>query len=282
MAPSSDRKKLEERRMTGPSSITIVTSEDGGPIRRINNGRGHAPRGSEPSLKASGWGMPWESVQAELSTIDLAEVGSPIIRVLAQPHRLELPVVGLRRPLIYFPDLHLTVEDSFLRSLGQKPFGRAIIEWKPDRDRPLPPRTLIVEVKDDGDRRKDDPFYREKLRLARETYALMGYVFVEILRSRDIDCVNLRNVREILLDKSTVVSALDVGRAVRHLRSVGSSGTLAGLIDALGGGSNGKATASALHVRRIVSIDLSQPLCGSSPVYLVRPFEAGGCSDTQN
>jgi hypothetical protein len=218
--------------------------------------------------------MPWESEKAELPTLLLAEVGSPVIALLAQPHRLEMRVVGLRKPLVYYPDVLLTVEESFLRLLfEQVPFGRAILEWRPDPNRRPSPRTLVVEVKDDNDRRRNKPAYMEKLRLAREVYCMEGMSFIEIVRSTDIDCANIRTVKDILLDKSTIITPVAVGRVTRYLRAIGGRGTLGGVEDALGGGAWAKAAVRALHVRRFISIDLLEPLSPESSVWLVRPYE---------
>lgn len=258
-----------------PPPATIIRSEDGGPLRRIINGRAVKPTGVEPCIKAGYRGMPWESEKAELPALMLAEVGSPIIDLLAQPHRLEMSVVGQSRPMAYLADLQLTVEESFARLLTKgAPFGRAIVEWMPDPKQRPRPRTLVVEVKDDADRRKDDPYYMEKLRLARKAYALAGYGFIQIVRSRDIACVDMRIFNDVWLDRRTHVTAIDVGYAVRYLRSHDGVGTRGGLIDALGGGPRAKARASALHVRRIVSIDLRGPLCESTVVRLIRPFQS--------
>ncbi|MGN6304197.1 MAG: hypothetical protein ACTHNH_05235 [Mesorhizobium sp.] len=229
-------------------------------------------------MKAGGRGMPWESEKAEFPALLLAEVGSPVIDLLAQPHRLEMSVVGRRQRMVYFPDLLLTVEEGFLHLLTKGvPFGRAVVEWRPDPRRCPHPSKLVVEVKDDADGRMNDPIYREKLRLAREVYAIAGYSFIQIVRSVDIDCVDRRIINDVLLDKRTVITASEVGRAVRYLRSQGGRGTLGGLIDVLGGGTLARAVAKALHVRRILSIDLTGPLQHSSWVWLIRPYGLEGC-----
>lgn len=111
--------------------------------------------------------MPWESFKCELPALELAEIASPVVSLLAQPHRLELYVRGRSRPLTYFPDLELTVEASlFDRLLDKEPFAQALLQWRPGpRSQLANYRKVIVEVKDDADRRNEDREYQTKLRL---------------------------------------------------------------------------------------------------------------------
>ena len=67
----------------------IVSSTDGGPLRQMVKGRSTKVTGAFVSFKAGSRSMPWESKDCELPAIELAEVASPVVRLLAQP-RLEL------------------------------------------------------------------------------------------------------------------------------------------------------------------------------------------------
>jgi hypothetical protein len=220
--------------------------------------------------------MPWESEKAELPALMLAEVGSPVISMMAQPHRVEMDVNEQTRPLIYQADLFLKVEESFAMALRKGvPFGHAMVAWRPDPTRRPCPVNIVVEVKNDGDRRRSDPTYRAKLSLAKDVYARENIDFFEIVRSRDIDCIDMRQIRAIFLDNKTTISAVDVGRAVRYLRQAGGIGKLGELLKCLGSGAAARAIANALHIRRCISIDLRQPRDDSAEVTLIRPFGIG-------
>ncbi len=211
--------------------------------------------------------MPWESVRCELPMLRLAELGSPIVSLLCQPHRLEMEVTGRPRPLIYFPDLLLTVERSFADALSQgAPFGSAILEWRPDAVLQNQVCKLVVEVKDDDDPRNEDDEYQNKLDLARELYRKMGMSFVTVLRSRDLECVDLQRLEEIALDSLTSVNDHDIHTAGSCFGSDAKSdfGTL---VEVLGGGHIGRAKAIALHVRRVISIELKLPLSQTTAVW---------------
>jgi hypothetical protein len=216
--------------------------------------------------------MPWESMKCELPALELAEVASPVVSLMAQPHRLELFVRRRRDPLNYFPDLELTVESSlYSRLMAAQPFAQAMLQWRPDQGGSIGYRTVVVEVKDDDDPRNDDAEYQRKLCLAAKVYRGLGIGFLVIVRSRDLACVDLNLVREIALENYTAVSSIDVGICIRWLSSSGGVGRLGGLVTRLGGGATGREKAAALHVRRVVSVDLSQGFLPSTPVSLMRP-----------
>ena len=215
--------------------------------------------------------MPWESMNCELPALELAEVASPVVSLMAQPHRLEMFVRRRREPLSFFPDLELTVEASaYNRLMSSQPFAEALLEWRPDQAGSSGYRTIMVEVKDDDDPRNDDAEYQRKLRLASEVYHGLGIGFLVIVRSRDLACVDLDLVREIALENYTAVSSIDAGICIRWLSGLGGVGRLRDLVTRLGGGATGREKAAALHVRRVISIDLRQGYLPSTPVSLMR------------
>lgn len=249
----------------------IVRSTDGGPLRQMVKGRSTKPTGTFVSIKAGSRAMPWESMKCELPVLELAEVSSAVVDLLAQPHRLELYLRGKRRPWVYFPDLELTVEPALRSSLVKKaPFAQALLDWRPGRQRNGACRKIVVEIKDDQDPRNDDPDYQTKLRLAASVYRKIGIDFVTVIRSRDIECVNLRLVHNMALDRYTAVSNVDIDRSIRYLSASGGIGTYGGLVEELGGGSLGRARAAALHVRRIVSVSVGWNLDADTAVSLFR------------
>ncbi len=248
----------------------IVSSADSGPLRRIINGRALKPTGTFISLKAGSRAMPWESEKCELPVLELAEYSTRIISLLSQPHRLELFVKGGAQPLLYFPDLEVTVEDDFLQDLRSgMPFSEAALLWRPKRNRNTAKQRLVLEIKDDNDRRNDDPVYQRKLELAREVYSKIGIHFLTIKRSKDIDCGAMRILREVLMDRYTRVTPVDLDAVTTHLDEAGGLTSFDGLVDSLGGGIAGRAKALALHFRRAVSIDFFATACLTRPVRLV-------------
>jgi hypothetical protein len=248
----------------------LTELEDGSPIRPSRPGRGQHSTGTFVSLKAGGRAMPWESEKAELPAITLCEVSSPVMRLLAQPHCLEMRVKGRPRPLIYFPDLLATVDRAFAETLeAGRPFALAASEWQPAPGQFRGTRQLVVEVKDDDDPRNDDDEYEAKLELAAEIYRRLGLCFLTIVRSDDLDCGYPSTITDIAIDRFTRVSTSDVSRATACIGANGGSAPLKEVSAAMGEGVLGRAKLSALHVRRVVSIDVSKPLQPSSPVQLV-------------
>lgn len=250
----------------------IVRSDDGGPFRQIGTAGSTKPTGSFVSRKGGSRSMPWESMGAELPALELAEAASPVVSLMAQPHRLELFVRRQRHPLIYFPDLELTIESSvYSRLMEKQPFAQALLEWRPDPHRSAGYRTVVVEVKDENDPRNDDAEYQRKLYLAGKVYRGIGIGFLVIVRSRDLACVDLDLVRAVADKNYTEVSPVDVDMCVRCLSDSAGIGRLGDLVTLWGDSVTGREKAAALHVRRIISIDLSRGFLPSTPVSLLYP-----------
>lgn len=216
--------------------------------------------------------MPWESMKCELPFMQLSEAASPVVSLLAQPHRLEMFMRWRRDPLIYFPDLELRVEVSFFEMLASKdlPFGRALLEWRPEKGRQLGHRTIVIEIKDDDDPRNNDPDYQRKLSLAKRVYAGLGMGFLVVQRPRDLACVDLDLIQHVALCNYVEVSTADEYACTRWLSDRSGTGRLGDLVAQLGGGLTGRDKAAALHVRRVISIDLARGLLPSTPVTLLR------------
>lgn len=247
----------------------IVAADNGGPKRLIISGRRTTPTGTFVSLKAGSRAMPWESVHCELPMLEICEVASPIFSLMAQPHRLEMRVKGQWGPLIYYPDLLVQAASDFVESVvSGEPFVLAARRWRPSGSR-AKPRTLIIEVKDDADCRNSDLEYQDKLKLARQVYESIGYGFITVVRSRDIECADHGTTSSIVLDRFTSVSTRDVERAFGCIDAHGGQASLDDVAEVLGGGPFGKAKAAALHVRRTLCIDLSGPLGAHSGVRMV-------------
>ncbi len=258
----------------GQVAATIVWSKTGGALRTIINGRRNIATGIFVAIKGKHLPMPWESEDCELPILELAEFGSPIYSLMAQPHRLEIHRSDGMAPLVYFPDLMISADGGFVDSVtSETPFGRAVLEWDPTRTAGRP-RALVIEVKSDNDRRLKEPDYDHKLKLAEQAYHRKGLGFLTIKRTRDIDCVDFRPIREILQHKRTVVRTADLNAAYACAGPSGSRTQAGRVVEALGGGDLGWAKLSALHVRRILSVDVTRGFLPSSPVAILDDGEA--------
>ncbi len=265
MAKGYERLKREVELLELRTFARIEYMRDGGPIIDLITGREPHVVGVTTCIKAGMRSMPWESVGSEKPMIKLCEAASPVLRLLAQPHELFMKVTGQARELMYRPDLLLTVDSTVVRKVGEGvPFSHAVTDWRP------PDRThdvrLVVEVKDDADPRIDDPVYALKLELARQVYESINWHFITVMRSIDIDNSSInRSVREICLDHDASISPGDIDR-VRAVFARNSQPMLIELMLELGGGGRSRAKCAALHVRRIISIDMSYDLRPEAPV----------------
>ncbi|QRM45849.1 hypothetical protein [Rhizobium sp. BG4] len=266
MLTSIRRKVRSDQQAEGPRPIArVLTSPDGGPVRRIVNGRQTKYTGFFISIKGGFAQQPWESRHGEKPAMVLAEVSGRVVSLLAQPHRLEIFIKEQKAPLRYFPDLQLKVHPSFLADLRAGiPFSTAALA--PTQDEPDEKLiTLIIEIKDDRDRRQALPRYRRKLELAQEVYRKLGMEFLILQRAEEIFPGDLRIASSVTSWRHTAVSQMDVWAAERVLDS--SEKAAAEVVAALGDGPVGWAKLRALHVRRILDMDLTETV---SPETVVR------------
>lgn len=240
---------------------TIRESETGGPVRPLITGREPHPTGRPLCIKAGSRALPWESIEVEYLFMEVAEVASPVRYFMAQPHKLSMKVDGPNRLLDFFPDFKLIVDARFVQALDAgTPFWRAAMEWKPEGTL-FEARQVIVEAKDDCDPRLKEPDYGHKLDLAKEVYARIGWSFFTIVLSRDLPSDEAwRAGHEIWLDRRTAVTSIDIARAAHVLTSTGGVAPYSHVAAALGTGPSGRTALAALHVRRVVSIDLTAGL----------------------
>lgn len=257
------KRQLEVHRLRTFARIEYM--EDGGPIVDLITGREPHVVGTKVCIKAGMRSMPWESVKAERPMIKLCEVASPVLRLLAQPHELFMKVTGYSKAWMYRPDLLLTIDAGVVHKVNAGiPFSEAIALWKPS-DRTHDVR-LVVEVKDDNDPRIGNPVYERKLELAQQVYEFLNWHFITVVRSRDIDNDQISYaVDQICLDHDVAISPGDIDR-VRTVFARNPNPMLIELILELGGGAASLGKCAALHVRRIISIDLRHRLRPESPV----------------
>jgi hypothetical protein len=254
----------------------IRESENDGPSRRLITGREPHPTGSIVCVKALFRGVTWESMDSEMPLISLAEVSSPVLRLKSQPHRLDMKVVGGTSPILsVFPDFEFVVDARLLEELERgEPFWAAALRWEPKHGS-FDWRTLIVETKRDDDRRAKDDDYLDKLDLAREFYRKVGWSFVHLRASKDLPIGQVaQGVKRVWSRAMTRVTVLDVARVSHVIEGAGGCVPYEEASAAIELGPIGKSKLHALHVRRVVRIDLSKGLTSASPVRLVGDGEA--------
>lgn len=235
----------------------IFVAHDGGPIRTIITGRRKTETGRNTFVKSGSMGMPWES-RSEEPVMRLCEVATPVHSYLAQPHRLEMAVSGHDRHLVYFPDAMIRVDRAFAEMLMKKgsKFDEAVRDFRPEHATG-DLVTLIIEAKAAGDLRRFDPEYQAKLSLAKQVYSGLGWFFREVLDTRDLANTEVRStVNDIYFCRYTKLTPVDVDVALNLSRAPRL--TYRRLLDALGGGKAAAAKTAALHVRRVISINLAR------------------------
>ncbi|MDB5203933.1 MAG: hypothetical protein JWQ27_3342 [Ferruginibacter sp.] len=260
-----------EAELREEGTIARIYTKEGSVVKLIT-GREPHPVGRMVCVKAGMRAVAWESMRAEMPMIRLCEVASPVHTLKSQPHNLVMTVIGRRYPWRYRPDLELTTDVSFARSVASgTPFVDAVANWSP-RSSNEGLTTLVVEVKDDEDPRIDDPEYLLKLELAKKVYRKLQWEFVTVVKSRDIlrDDV-AKAVRSLYLDHDASIGPGDIN-TLHQLFATREMVTLGETIRAFGGGVAGKAKASAMHVRRFLTIELSRGLAMDS---VVRPIRDG-------
>ncbi|WP_157785091.1 hypothetical protein [Bradyrhizobium yuanmingense] len=249
---------------------TIRDSETGGPVRPLITGREPHPTGRVLCIKAGHRSLPWESIKAEYPFMEVAEVASPVRYFMSQPHKLTMRVTGPELTLDFFPDFELVADARFVRMLDEgAPFWHAAMQWRPD-GAPFDGRHVIIEVKDDKDPRNKDPEYQHKLGLAKDVYESINYSFFPIVRSRDLPNADAWSAgHEVWLDRKTAVTAVDVARVVHVLAATGGVAPYSKVAAAIGDGPAGRAALAALHVRRVLNVDLTMDIKRDATVRLM-------------
>jgi hypothetical protein len=255
---------------------TVHESETDGPSRRLITGREPHPTGSIVCVKAAFRAVTWESMGSEMPLIPLAEVSSAILSLKSQPHRLDMKVEGGKSHILrFFPDFGFVVDARLLDELERgEPFWAAALRWEPKQGS-SDWRTLIVETKRDDDRRAKDPDYLHKLDLAHEFYRRIGWSFAHLRASKDLPGGEVaQGVKRVWSRAMTRVTVLDVARVSHVIEGAGGCVPYEEASAAVEPGPTGRSKLHALHVRRVVRIDLSKGLTSASPVRLVGDGDA--------
>jgi hypothetical protein len=136
------------------NSPKIIVARDGGPIRRIINGRQIKPTDLYPSFKG-GMALPTEA-EHEVGLLEISDVDKAVVCCLTQPHRVEIPVPWQSAPLIYFPDQRRDLADGTVE---------------------------IIDTYSDDYPRLKDPHYALKLDIVQALYSRIGWKFRRIKAS---------------------------------------------------------------------------------------------------
>lgn len=218
------------------SGAYMEVAKDGGPVRKVFNGRRHRPVGLYPSVKSDRM-IAWES-RLERKTIRWLEVETSFVEYLEQPHRLWFPFEGRRTH--YTPDFEVKI-----------PGGSFYVEVKY--------RQFLREM----ERREWKRFWK-----ARYIYNAAGksLVFVTDLRFKT-HAVWHENARLVEEARRLLPTADTLSSIVTHLEAAKQS-TLGACADAIRDPELGPQRLMALMLRRIVAIDLNQPVSAQSSVSL--------------
>jgi hypothetical protein len=157
--------------------------------------------------------------------MEISDVDKAVVKCMAQPHRIVIPVQGLDHSLEYLPDLRRDLADGTVE---------------------------IIETKADDDRRMRDPDYQTKLRLADEVYRIIGWRF-RLLSKTEIMATQLyENAHAIVPWAYCDVPALQFWALRTALQSAGGSLPYAQAADIVGG----VPYLGALVVQRKIAFDL--------------------------
>lgn len=221
----------------GPA--TLVFSQDGGPVRTIATGRRVIPTGVYPSRKA-GRPLPWES-QHEQKFFYFSEVDTDVVTYRAQLFRID------------FKEANRSYIVDCVRQLSTGQIEVAEIKKN---------KSLIGTAE-----------YQKKLNAVRNVCRQLGWNFRLILGDRLQEPQWYYDaIFDIQSWRLTQYTSEDIYR-VAH--SVGSRGSIPMelLAQDLGGEQLGAAKLKAMMIQRVVRLDLSSPLSGSTPVSLLENFE---------
>lgn len=237
---SQSAEQLEHAIQFSTLAARVVTADDGGPIRTITAVNYRRPTGRFPSRKALRT-LPFDAMH-ERDLLWISEADPAVVSFLSQPHRLELNVRGRNKPLAYFPDVRRDMENG----------GVEIIETKK--------RANEVDA---------DPFYAQKIELARQVYEMLGWTFrvvawPEIKRGATLSNARMiagsHHVRLTTTDRLRLMSILQ-DTAVAYGDVVSALSDAADPFDVV---AREKLHAAIVH--RIASVDIHAPIFAHSPV----------------
>ncbi len=271
--------RLERTRVSVGPSQWMYRAADGGPIRFGVTGRKLNTTHIYNSTKVKNHILPAES-DAELLVMSLLDLSTSALTYMSQPHTLIFPKKGGAGRWQYTPDLEVVVPRWFVRQLENGvPFVIAALKMPQLRAAAEDLVALIIEVKGASKHATLKPYegrdplelaraakraaekaaeeadYKAKLKCAKEIYLKNGYYFHVVEEVADLRPFNLLHLPSILMDDTAKVSRAMTERAWRFLGNCDGITTYGQMIDALGGGPDGREFANALHIRGHIWID---------------------------
>ncbi len=222
------------------STAVILVNDDGTPRRRITMGNQHKPVGDFPSAKCGGT-FTWEAREEEGLFIR-SEVDTDVLSFLSQPHELIFIFDGQKYS--YTPDLRRDLVGG---------------------------RVEIIEVKKDRKEVERDESYKLKLDLAKIIYEEDCHWQFEIYDKKRIYFPEpvWENAEHICKRGRLAVPDPLKYLVSEYLTGKGGRCRFGELTELLGGWVLGRALIEAMHVHRVVSIDLRLPIAPGTPVRLV-------------
>ena len=226
----------------GPA--TLVFSQDGGPVRTIATGRRVIPTGVYPSRKA-GRPLPWES-QYEQKFFYFSEVDTNVVMYRAQMFRID------------FKEANRSYIVDCVRQLSTGQIE--VVEVKKNK-------TLIGTFE-----------YQQKLNAVRKVCHQLGWNFRLILGDRLQEPQWYYDaIFDIQSWRLTQYTSEDIYRVAQAVSLTGAM-PMELLARDIGGEQLGAAKLKAMMIQRVVRLDLSSPLSGSTPVSLLENFVSNGRS----
>jgi hypothetical protein len=212
----------------------IVQAPDAGQLRLIINGRAIKMTGRYPCYKAQGRSLAYEA-DHENALMEISDADQAVLRCMAQPHRVIIPMKGRDRNLEYIPDLRRDLADGSVE---------------------------IIETKADDDRRMRDPDYLMKLDLAERVYRIVGWSFRKLSRKQIMASELYRNAHSIVTWAYCDVPPAQLWALRTALRQAGDALPYAKAAEIVGG----EPCLSALIVQRKITFDLTARISNETAV----------------
>lgn len=234
MPTTTEAEMLERAREHMKIKVRIVAGPDGGPAREIPL-RARKPIGRYVSRKM-GRAMKWESFH-ERHLMWIAEADPQVVQYVEQPHKV---VFRLKERLLrYTPDMLRVFADG---------------------------RKEVIEVKRTRAEAEREPFYAEKLEVAREAYVHKNIKFRVLTADEDIEIEPLfanaksiqadRFVRYETLDELKLREAISTGcGAIPYARAIETISETGSRYDVYA-----RARVHSMIVARVASLDITMPI----------------------
>ncbi len=242
-----DKKSAFEKSARVPqTSARIVMAPSGGAFRTIVGHGSVRATSVFPSVKA-GYGQPCEA-DHERMHVRICEADPRIVDYQHQPHRLEIMLSDRAKALLYTPDAIRQTEDGTIE---------------------------VVETKQTEEQFTLSSRYAEKLAMAEQVYASLGWRFLRLSQDKDLEIKPLwPNARMICLRNKRRVTTADRMRFQEAAQHEGGTLPFGKAVEALAAGGiyepcDAVTLLHRLIVGRTAFIDLTRRIEIDSPVKLI-------------